>query len=69
MGLAPAVVDRQLAVGPIALTGQAPGYVPYQLPQAQRGVAEGEEFFWVLIYWSLAPLHDHVIEVGSEDRQ
>ena len=66
MGFAAAVVDRELPVRLVAFAGQAQGHVFDQFPQIVGGIGESEELGGMLVYWPLALLHDHVVQVGGE---
>ena len=69
MSLAAPVVDRQLAVGPVASAGQAQDHLLDQLAQIVGGIGEREKFGGILVDRAPALLHDHVVEIGGEHRQ
>ena len=66
MGFAAAVVDGEFSIRFVGLTGQAETHIFDQFPQVEGGEGEGEEFVGVFVNWSLALLHDHVVQVSGK---
>ena len=66
MGFAAAVVDGEFSIRFVGLTGQAETHIFDQFPQVVGGEGEGEEFVGVFVNWSLALLHDHVVQISGK---